>query len=290
EFGMACRTDPMDKALKAADDFKQIFGAENFFLEVQNHGLDEEKKIFEGAVAAGRDLGLRLVATNNVHYMARDDDKAHDALLALGAGKLVSDPDRLRYPTPEFYLKSPEEMSQAFTHCPEALKTSVDIAERCNLELRFNEIHLLRFALPEGKEKTGDYLRSSASRARRRNTAIPSATTSASAWSTSSASWTRWASPATSSSSGTCAGSRSPAACASAPAAARPPARSSATCSTSRPSTRSATVSSSSGSSTPRARRCPTSTSTSPTRIAAASSSTSSTSTATTRWPRSSPT
>src|SRR4029077_3738980 len=66
EFGMACRTDQMDQALKAADDFKQIFGAENFFLEVQNHGLDEEKKIFEGAQAAARDLGLRLVATNNV--------------------------------------------------------------------------------------------------------------------------------------------------------------------------------------------------------------------------------
>ena len=159
EFGMACRTDQMDKALKAADDFKQIFGAENFFLEVQNHGLDEEKKIFEGATAAARDLGLRLVATNNVHYMGRDDDKAHDALLALGAGKLVSDPDRLRYPTPEFYLKSPEEMAQVFAHCPEALKTSVEIAERCNLELRFNEIHLPRFPLPEGTEKADDYLR-----------------------------------------------------------------------------------------------------------------------------------
>jgi DNA polymerase-3 subunit alpha len=159
EFGQACKTDQMDKALKAADDFKQIFGPENFFLEVQSHGLDDEKKIFEGAKAAARDLGLRLVATNNVHYMARDDDKAHDSLLALAAGKLVSDPDRLRYPTPEFYLKSPEEMAQAFAHCPEALRASVEIAERCNLELRFNEIHLPKFDLPAGQEKSGDYLR-----------------------------------------------------------------------------------------------------------------------------------
>jgi DNA polymerase-3 subunit alpha len=159
EFGQACRTDQMDKALKAADEFKQIFGAENFYLEVQSHGLDEEKKIFEGAKAAARDLGLKMVATNNVHYMARDDDKAQDAVLALGAGKLVSDPDRLRYPTPEFYLKSPEEMAQAFAHYPEALKASLEIAERCNLELRFNEIHLPKFDLPPGQEKTGDYLK-----------------------------------------------------------------------------------------------------------------------------------
>src|SRR5213075_611173 len=100
------------------------------------------------------ELGLRLVATNNVHYMSRDDDKAQDAVLALAAGKLVSDPDRLRYPTPEFYLKSPEEMAQAFPHSPEALPASVEIAERCNLELRFNELHL-----PPGTEKADDYLR-----------------------------------------------------------------------------------------------------------------------------------
>ena len=85
--------------------------------------------------------------------MSRDDDKAQDAVLALGAGKLVTDTDRLRYPAPEFYLKSPEEMAQAFAHCPEALKTSVEIADRCHLELRFNEIHLPKFDLPQGVEK-----------------------------------------------------------------------------------------------------------------------------------------
>src|SRR6185295_14411860 len=113
-----------------------------------------------GSRGARRELGLKMVATNHVHYMARDDDQAHDALLALGAGKMVSDPDRLRYPTPEFYLKSPEEMAQAFTHCPEALKASVEVAERCNLELRFNETHLPRFELPPGQETTGAYLKS----------------------------------------------------------------------------------------------------------------------------------
>ncbi len=159
EFGRACKTDQADKALKAADDYRKIFGPENFYLEVQSHGFDDEKKIHEGAAAAARDLGLKVVATNDAHYMARDDAKAHDALLALSTGRLVSDPDRLRYPSPEFYVKSPEEMAQAFPHFPEGLRTSVEIAEKCNLELRFNEIHLPVFELPPGTSKAIDYLR-----------------------------------------------------------------------------------------------------------------------------------
>ncbi len=160
EFATACRTDQLDKALKAADEYRQIFGKEHFLLEVQNHGLDEEKKIFEGALQVSKDLGLKLVATNNAHYLSRDDARAHDALLALGAGKLVADPDRLRYAAPEFYIKSPEEMAQAFAHCPEALKASVEVAEHCTLELKFNEIHLPHFPLPEGVESADAYLRS----------------------------------------------------------------------------------------------------------------------------------
>jgi DNA polymerase-3 subunit alpha len=159
EFATACRTDQLDKALQAADDYRQIFGAEHFHLEVQNHGLDEERKVFEGARQVARDLGLRLVATNNAHYLSRDDARAHDALLALGAGKLASDPDRLRYPAPEFYIKSPEEMARAFEHCPEALRNAVEVAGRCNLELQFNEIHLPRFPIPEGLPSADAYLR-----------------------------------------------------------------------------------------------------------------------------------
>jgi DNA-directed DNA polymerase III PolC len=159
EFGRACRTDQADKALKAADDYRQIFGAENFYLEVHSHGFDDERKIHEGAVAAGRDLGLKVVATNDAHYMARDDAKAHDALLALSTGRLVSDTDRLRYPSPEFYVKSPEEMAQAFPHFPEGLGASVEVAEKCNLELRFNEIHLPIFEVPPAYPKAIEYLR-----------------------------------------------------------------------------------------------------------------------------------
>jgi len=159
EFGQACRTDQADKALRAADDYRQIFGAENFYLEVQSHGFDDERKIHAGARQAARDMGLRLVATNDCHYMAREDAKAHDALLALSTGRQVSDPDRLRYPSPEFYLKSPEEMAQAFPHDPDALRATLEIAEKCHLELQFNEIHLPRFELPAGFDRADDYLR-----------------------------------------------------------------------------------------------------------------------------------
>jgi DNA polymerase-3 subunit alpha len=159
EFGQACRTDQTEKALKAADDFRQIFGPENFYLEIQSHGFDDERKIHAGARQAAKDMGLKVVATNDCHYMAREDAKAHDALLAISTGRQVSDPDRLRYPTPEFYIKSPEEMAQAFPHDLDALQTSLEIAEKCHLEMQFNQIHLPRFELPSGFEKADDYLR-----------------------------------------------------------------------------------------------------------------------------------
>ncbi len=159
EFGRGCKTDQMEKALKAADDYRQIFGAGNFYLEVQSHGFEDEGKIHEGAAQAARELGLGIVATNDAHYMARDDAKAHDALLALSTGKLVGDPDRLRYPSPEFYVKSPEEMALAFPRHPEALRATLEIAEKCNLELRFDESHLPRFEIPPEYGKPDDYLR-----------------------------------------------------------------------------------------------------------------------------------
>lgn len=159
EFGRACKAEDWDQALKIADDHKQIFGAENYYLEVQHHEFEDERKIWEGAKTAAQKLGLKTVATNDAHYMARDDAKAHDCLLALASGTMVTDPNRLKMPSPEFYLKSPEEMAAAFAHQPEALKTSLEIAEKCHLELRFNEIHLPRFPLPAGVEKAGDYLR-----------------------------------------------------------------------------------------------------------------------------------
>ncbi|HYF01266.1 MAG TPA: DNA polymerase III subunit alpha, partial [Planctomycetota bacterium] len=160
EFGRACRADDWTQALRVADDYKQIFGAENYYLEVQSHDFEDELKLQEGATRAARDLGLRIVATNDSHYMAKDDAKAHDCLLALSTGTTVSDPDRLRLPSPEFYIKSPEEMAHAFRHMPgDVLRTSVDIAAMCDLTLTFNQIHLPVFELPPGAASADAYMR-----------------------------------------------------------------------------------------------------------------------------------
>src|SRR5262245_9983253 len=122
EFGRAAAAGDLEKALRAADEFRQILGPENFYLEIQNHGLDMEKEIAKGAFHAAKQLGLKLVATNDAHYLHKEDAKAHDVLLAISTGRLVTDPDRLRYDAPEFYIKAPEEMARLFPEHPEALK------------------------------------------------------------------------------------------------------------------------------------------------------------------------
>ncbi|HZN61421.1 MAG TPA: DNA polymerase III subunit alpha [Planctomycetota bacterium] len=159
EFGHACRGDDLDKAIRAADSYREIFGPENFYLEIQNHGLEFEPSIVKGADVAAKQLGLKIVATNDAHYLRRDDAKAHDVLLAISTGALVSDTDRLRYDKPEFYVKSPEEMARLFPDRPDALRTSVEIAEKCNLEIRFGALHLPRFELPQGRGSHIEYLR-----------------------------------------------------------------------------------------------------------------------------------
>src|SRR5688572_10909270 len=142
EFGHACRADDMDKALRAADAYREIFGPENFYLEIQDHGLEFEPAIRKGADLAAKQLGLKIVATNDAHYLRREDAKAHDVLLAISTGALVRDTDRLRYDQPEFYVKSPDEMARLFPDRPDALRNSVEIAEKCNLEMRFGALHL----------------------------------------------------------------------------------------------------------------------------------------------------
>ena len=159
EFGHACRAEDMDKALRAADAYREIFGPEHFYLEIQNHGLEFEPLIQKGAEAAAKQLGLKIVATNDAHYLRREDAKAHDVLLAISTGALVRDTDRLRYDKPEFYVKSPDEMARLFPDRPDALRNSVEIAEKCNLEMRFGALHLPKFELPEGRGSHIEYLR-----------------------------------------------------------------------------------------------------------------------------------
>lgn len=150
--------DRYEEARKLALELNEIFGQNNFFLELQDHGIAEQKKVNMQLIRLSKDTGIPLVATNDVHYLDREDFAIHDVLLCIQTGKIVDETQRLKFPSHEFYLKSPEEMASLFPYAPEALKNTVRIAERCHFEFKFGEIHLPAFKLP--KDKTAvDYLR-----------------------------------------------------------------------------------------------------------------------------------
>jgi len=140
----------------AAREYQQIFG-EDFFLEIQDHGMPDEARVNEGLVALAHRTGIPLVATNDAHYTQRDDAEAHDILLCLQTGTIVSDPKRLRFQNDEFYLKSPQEMAERFRELPEAVENTLRIAERCHLQLETRPL-LPRFEVPNG-EAAERYLR-----------------------------------------------------------------------------------------------------------------------------------
>ncbi len=127
-----------------------VFGADNVYLEIMDHNYADEKKVVAGKVQISADLGIPLVATNDVHYTAREDADAHDVLLCIQTGAFRDDPDRLRFETDEFYLKSEEEMLQVFPEQAAAVHRTVEVAERCNLELEFGNLMLPSFPMPEG--------------------------------------------------------------------------------------------------------------------------------------------
>src|SRR5438046_9705276 len=123
------------KAREAAAAYRDILGAGNFFLEMQWHGIDEQRIVNSGIPAMARDLGLGLVCTNDVHYLRDSDAHPHDILLCIGTGKAFSDPKRLKYEARQFFLKTPEQMADAFRDYPDALANTGRIAERCNVTL-----------------------------------------------------------------------------------------------------------------------------------------------------------
>lgn len=135
-----------------------IFGKDNFYLEIQNHFLDDDKPATQGLVKLSEEIGAPLVATNDAHYIKRSDAKAHDVLLAIQTGSTVDDENRMRFANDEFYLKSESEMMELFPDYPEAIENSHKIAERCNVEFEFGEYHLPEFIPPEGMTNK-DYLR-----------------------------------------------------------------------------------------------------------------------------------
>jgi DNA polymerase-3 subunit alpha len=136
-----------DGARQAAREYQTIFGPENFFLEIMENGLPEQTVVNEGLIELGRELSIPLVATNDCHYINREDSEAHEVLLCIQTGKTIEDKDRMRFGTDQFYLRSPEDMKRLFQKCPEAIENTVRIAERCNLTLEFGHFFLPHFEI-----------------------------------------------------------------------------------------------------------------------------------------------
>ena len=139
-----------EEACKSALRYQNIFGKNYFFLELQDHGMPEQKQVNQSLLRMSREMGIELVATNDVHYTYAEDVKPHDILLCLQTGKRLSDEDRMRYEGGQYFVKSPEEMATLFPYAPEALENTYKIAQRCNVEIEFGVTKLPKYDVPEG--------------------------------------------------------------------------------------------------------------------------------------------
>ena len=151
EVQRALLNEDYEKAKEVALAYKDIF-KEGFYLELQNHGMDEQRRVNELNIKLSKETGIPLVATNDVHYIEQKDSKSHDILMCIQTGKTVEDTDRRRYPSDQFYLKSAEEMYDMFAYVKEALENTVKIADECNFDYEFHVSKLPKFPLPEGAE------------------------------------------------------------------------------------------------------------------------------------------
>lgn len=137
-------------AKEIAQRYQNLFGTDNYFIEIQDHGIDEQKRINPMLVKLADELGLGLVATNDLHYIEKSDAPYQDVLMCIQMGKTVDDPDRMKFASDEFYLKSGPQMQQLFSYAPSAIENSVKIANRCNVEFDFDTVHLPAYDVPEG--------------------------------------------------------------------------------------------------------------------------------------------
>ena len=139
-----------EEAKRVALSYQDIFGKDNFFLELQDHGIAEQHYVNPQLLRMSEETGIELICTNDVHYTYADDADAHDILLCIQTGKKVTDENRMRYTGGQYYLKSPEEMAELFKYAPQAVSNTEKIAERCNVEIEFGVTKLPKFAVPQG--------------------------------------------------------------------------------------------------------------------------------------------
>ncbi|MFQ5511825.1 MAG: DNA polymerase III subunit alpha [Candidatus Krumholzibacteriia bacterium] len=151
--------DGLEEARKKVDRYLDIFGEDGFYLELQDHGIEDELRVRDGVKQLANETGVPLVATNDAHYLARDDSEAHEVLLCLQTGSDFEDPKRFRFRTNELYFKDAAEMAELFADAPEAVENSLAVADRCDVVLEDGRFHLPSFPLPETHGSNAEYLR-----------------------------------------------------------------------------------------------------------------------------------
>jgi DNA polymerase-3 subunit alpha len=157
EVNSAIQANNIEKAKQAAAGYRDILGAENFFIEMHDHGIEEQRQCNAILPRIAKDLGLGLVAANDVHFLSRDDHDAHDVMLCIGTGKMVQDESRMRY-APELYFKSPAEMREIFLDFPRAIDNTLAIGERCDVTIEFGRSKYPEYPVPAGQKREA-YLR-----------------------------------------------------------------------------------------------------------------------------------
>jgi DNA polymerase-3 subunit alpha len=147
-----------EDAVNVVKEYKDIFGPDHFYIEIQDNKIEQQTRLVSEAAEIAKKLNVPLVATNDIHYMNKEDATAHDVLLCINTGKHLSDVQRMRFGTNEFYFKNFQEMYTVFQHIPEAIENTLKIAERCNVEMTFGKMHLPKFTAPDGMSNSA-YLR-----------------------------------------------------------------------------------------------------------------------------------
>jgi DNA polymerase-3 subunit alpha len=139
-----------DEAREKAKEMQGLFG-DRYYFELQENGIEEQQTVNQGLMRLSQELGIKLLATNDCHYLNKEESQAHDVLLCIQTGKTVKDPKRFKFSSDDFYFKSPDEMKKTFNYCPEAIANTVEVAERCNLEIELGNYHFPNFPLPNGE-------------------------------------------------------------------------------------------------------------------------------------------